>query len=249
MGAVDTTYTFTATDTITSAKMNNIIDQTTITTDAIIGTTLEVASGKLKVRAAGITSNEMASNSVVTAAITDSNVTTAKIADSNVTTAKIADSSITNDKLSTLAGEIGAEWQSYTPTWTLGGGSSTNGNAVIEGRYIKIGKIIHFVVSYTLGTTTSYLNLTNMQVTLPVTPKSTYDFLQIIGVASMKNDTLTAPGSIVLNASGGVTILCHQNVSGNILFDNIRTTPSIVPISFNANSNNAIYISGTYESA
>jgi hypothetical protein len=48
MGAVNTTYTFTATDTITSTKMNNIIDQTTITTDAIIGTTLDVASGKLK---------------------------------------------------------------------------------------------------------------------------------------------------------------------------------------------------------
>jgi len=99
MGAVDTTYTFTATDTITSTKMNNIIDQTTMTGDAIIGTTLEVASGKLKVRAAGITSNEMASNSVVTAAITDSNVTTAKIADSNVTTAKIADANVTQSKL------------------------------------------------------------------------------------------------------------------------------------------------------
>jgi hypothetical protein len=83
MGAVDTTYTFTATDTITSAKMNNIIDQTTITTDAIIGTTLEVASGKLKIRSQGITSNEMGNNSVVTAAITDSNVTQAKLA-SNV---------------------------------------------------------------------------------------------------------------------------------------------------------------------
>ena len=90
MGAVNTTYTFTATDTITSTKMNNIIDQTTMTSDAIVGTTLEVASGKLKVRAAGITSNEMASNSVVTDAITDSNVTTAKIADSNVTQAKLA---------------------------------------------------------------------------------------------------------------------------------------------------------------
>ena len=90
MGAVDTTYTFTATDTITSAKMNNIIDQTTITTDAIIGTTLEVASGKLKIRSQGITSNEIGANSVVTAAITDSNVTTAKIADSNVTQAKLA---------------------------------------------------------------------------------------------------------------------------------------------------------------
>ena len=109
MGAVDTTYTFTATDTITSAKMNNIIDQTTITTDAIIGTTLEVASGKLKVRAAGITSNELATNAVTanaiaadavtTAKILDANVTTAKIADANVTTAKIADASITATKI------------------------------------------------------------------------------------------------------------------------------------------------------
>jgi hypothetical protein len=89
MGAVDTTYTFAATDTITSAKMNNIIDQTTMTSSAIIGTTLEVASGQLKVRSQGITSNEMAANSVVTAAITDSNVTTAKIADANVTSAKL----------------------------------------------------------------------------------------------------------------------------------------------------------------
>lgn len=79
MGAVDTTYTFTATDTITSTKMNNIIDQTTITTDAIIGNTLEVATGKLKVRAAGITSNELATNAVTTAAITAGSVTPAKL--------------------------------------------------------------------------------------------------------------------------------------------------------------------------
>lgn len=96
MGAVDTTYTFTATDTITSAKMNNIIDQTTITSDAIIGTTLDVASGKLKIRSAGITSNEMGANSVVAAAITDSNVTTAKIADANITQAKLASNVVGN---------------------------------------------------------------------------------------------------------------------------------------------------------
>jgi hypothetical protein len=109
MGAVDTTYTFTATDTITSTKMNNIIDQTTITTDAIIGTTLEVASGKLKIRSAGITSNELASNAVTTTKITDLNVTTGKIADLavatgkianlGVTTAKIADSNVTTVKI------------------------------------------------------------------------------------------------------------------------------------------------------
>jgi hypothetical protein len=100
MGVVNTTYTFTSTDTITSAKMNNIIDDTTFTSDAIQGTTLQVVSpGKLAVSASGITSNELASNAVVTAKIADSNVTTAKIADFNVTTAKIADSNVTTAKI------------------------------------------------------------------------------------------------------------------------------------------------------
>jgi hypothetical protein len=101
MGVVNTTYTFLGTDTITSSKLNNIIDETTFTGDAIQGTTLQIVSpGKLAVSAGGITSNELASNSVVTAKILDSNVTTAKIADSNVTTAKIADANVTPTKLS-----------------------------------------------------------------------------------------------------------------------------------------------------
>jgi hypothetical protein len=103
MGAVNTTYTFTATDTITSAKMNNIISQTKIDTGAIFGNTLEVVlpSGQLKVRSQGITSNEMAADSVLAISIKDLNVTTAKIADLNVTTGKVADSSITAVKLAT----------------------------------------------------------------------------------------------------------------------------------------------------
>lgn len=79
MGAVETTYTFTATDTITSAKMNNIIDQTTITTDAIIGSTLDVVSGKLKVRALGITSNEIADGQVTSDKILDGTIVNADI--------------------------------------------------------------------------------------------------------------------------------------------------------------------------
>ena len=128
MGAVDTTNTFTATDVITSTKMNNIIDQTVMTSDAITlnGTLQVVAPGKLQVAAGGITSNELANDAVTTAAITDANVipaklanadfgdftvasgvatldndvvTTAKIFDSNVTTAKIADANVTAAKL------------------------------------------------------------------------------------------------------------------------------------------------------
>jgi len=71
MGVVNTTYTFTSTDTITSAKMNNIIDETTFTGDAIQGNTLQVVSpGKLAVSAGGITSNELASESVTTSKLT-----------------------------------------------------------------------------------------------------------------------------------------------------------------------------------
>jgi hypothetical protein len=117
MGVVNTTYTFTATDTITSTKMNNIIDQTTITTDAIIGTTLEVASGKLKVRSLGITSNELGEGSVTSYAIVDGTIVNADIslsaaiapsklgsgaipATATVTTANIIDASVTAPKLS-----------------------------------------------------------------------------------------------------------------------------------------------------
>jgi hypothetical protein len=65
MGVVNTTYTFSGTDTITSAKLNNIIDDTTFTSDAIQGTTLQVVSpGKLAVNAGGITSNELAAGAV-----------------------------------------------------------------------------------------------------------------------------------------------------------------------------------------
>ena len=83
MGAIDTSYTFTATDVITSAKMNNILDQSTITETAIIGTTLAVTAGKLFVKTGGITSNELAANAVTTTAILDANVSPAKLSNSD----------------------------------------------------------------------------------------------------------------------------------------------------------------------
>jgi hypothetical protein len=98
-GAVNTSYTFSATDVITSSRMNNIIDETVMTTEAITGSTLAVSAGKLRVNTSGITANELATGSVTTTAILDANVTTAKIADNAVTTAKISDLNITTAKI------------------------------------------------------------------------------------------------------------------------------------------------------
>jgi hypothetical protein len=108
-GVVDTTNTFTTDQVITSTLLNNIIDQTFFTSDALSGSTLALVAGKMKVATNGITSNEMgvgavttnaiAADAVATVKILDSNVTTAKIADSAVTTVKIADANVTTAKI------------------------------------------------------------------------------------------------------------------------------------------------------
>jgi hypothetical protein len=101
MGAIDPNYTFTATDVITSTKMNNILDQSTITATAIFNSTLSIASGKLLVAAGGVTSNELGANAVTTTAILDANVTAGKLSADSVITAKILDSNVTAPKLAT----------------------------------------------------------------------------------------------------------------------------------------------------
>ena len=103
MGVVNTTYTFETTDTITSGKMNGIIDDTIFDETAVFGTTLEVASGKLKIRSAGITSNELASNAVITAKILDGSVTSSKILDGTITNLDInASAAIAGSKISPI---------------------------------------------------------------------------------------------------------------------------------------------------
>lgn len=81
MGVLDTTYTFTVTDVVTSAKLNNVIDQTTFTSSAFSGTTLAInGSGQLRVNTSGITANELANDSVTTVKILDGSVTAGKLA-------------------------------------------------------------------------------------------------------------------------------------------------------------------------
>jgi hypothetical protein len=125
-GVVETTDTFTTNQVITSTLMNNIIDQTLFTSDAIVSgnTTLALVAGKLKVGT--ITSNEMGANAVTLNAIADATITNAKvnasaaialsklatgalptaitiasanIVDGTIVTADIADAAITAPKL------------------------------------------------------------------------------------------------------------------------------------------------------
>jgi hypothetical protein len=79
MATVTKGRTFTSGETVTPAKLNNLVDLATVT---------------------DIQTADIADGQVTTAKIADANVTTAKIADANVTTAKIADANVTTAKLS-----------------------------------------------------------------------------------------------------------------------------------------------------
>ena len=74
--------TFASGDVVTPAKLNNLVDQATVS---------------------NIQTADIADSQITTSKIADANVTTAKIADANVTTAKIADAAITSAKLASGA--------------------------------------------------------------------------------------------------------------------------------------------------
>jgi hypothetical protein len=101
MPVVDTTRTFTNNEQITSTKLNEIMDNSSFVSGAVVTSGgLEVTGGgQMQVATSGITTARIADSNVTTVKIADLNVTTAKIADSNVTTAKIADANVTVDKL------------------------------------------------------------------------------------------------------------------------------------------------------
>jgi len=54
-------------------------------------TTITISNGTFSIKAAGVTSTELADNAVITSKIADENITTAKIADEAVTLAKLDD--------------------------------------------------------------------------------------------------------------------------------------------------------------
>jgi len=130
-GVIDTNYTFNPTDTITSAKMNNILDESVFTNDALADSTLTTSSGKLKVNI--ITSTQLATSSVTANAIADGAVNQAK----------------TNNSL-IPSGAVMAFAMNSAPSGWL----AANGDTIPNGSGTVQGKTENFAVLYSLiGTT------------------------------------------------------------------------------------------------
>lgn len=76
----------------------------------------------------------------------------------------------------------GPEWITYTPTFENASGSPTNGNATVVGRYRRVGRTVHVMASYILGSTTN-LGTGNMYFILPVNVRNTVPDIVGYGMA------------------------------------------------------------------
>ena len=81
MGVLTTGQTFSSGDQVTASKLNDIANQATFTSASATtdDSTLTLGSSKLKVKDLGITSTQLATDSVITAKIQDGAVTSAKL--------------------------------------------------------------------------------------------------------------------------------------------------------------------------
>jgi len=125
MAELTTSQSFADGDTVTAAKLNNIIANASVGAEVITNrselTSVDGASDfvlgydtsatglrkikpdNLPIASGAVTTAKIADSAVTTAKVNDGAITTAKITDANITTAKIADSGVTTAKINDSA--------------------------------------------------------------------------------------------------------------------------------------------------
>lgn len=144
---------------------------------------------------------------------------------------------------------LGPAWTSYTPTWTAVTTNPVIGNGNLDGHYIQYGKTVHFRISMTAGTTTTF-GSGAWGFALPVAAKTGAFTNESMGsVAGLANHTgvsvITVVGNIVSAATG-----LQQNGVNDFLMTPSNTgngLNSTVP--FTWASGDHLWLAGTYESA
>jgi len=129
---------------------------------------------------------------------------------------------------------VDVAWSDYTPTFT----NFTLGNGTVTGKYFRIGRLVHFIVQVTLGSTSSVSATGGIQTSLPVAYASTARFH---GTARMAVGS-TFMGTVI--GSGGNAVLYVNNVSGT--YETVTLTTNAIPGAWA--TGHTFLIQGTYES-
>lgn len=141
------------------------------------------------------------------------------------------------ESIEALEAAILDEWDSYTVTW-----NGTINNGTLSGRFIQIGKTVHYKIGLLGGSTTSWPGA-QWTFSLPVPgiqPGSPLNDPYIGQLKMFDNSAvLTYPGALAQNGASSST--CHTGASpvGGVT----STSP------FTWATNDRLIISGTYEAA
>lgn len=150
------------------------------------------------------------------------------IGDDKILERHILDGVINNAKLNTTEGEIGGVETNWVPTFS----NFTKGNATIVAKKIKIGKLVHWSIKVTLGSTSSVSGVIGF--TLPSSFASNiYDQYQHMGLSGIFDATFGLYDSRLIPSS----------TTGVQLFGTGATAPMTWAV------NDRFFAAGTYKEA
>lgn len=152
----------------------------------------------------------------------------------------MAGGQLTNSMLSTASGEIGSSWQTWSPTFT----NFTLGNGTIDAAYIKIGKLVHYRLHITLGSTSS-ISAGGVKFSLPVTSKTLTMYRDVIGIGLIDDTGVGNYLAIVLQMSATLAQLFSISAAGayGILGGFDPSSP------FTFGNGDSVQINGSFEAA
>jgi hypothetical protein len=262
-GVVNTTKTFATNEVITSTLMNNIIDETEFTSDAVANGTLAITGGKIKVATGGITANEIAASAVTGTAILDGTITNAKInasaaidlsklatgalptaitiasaniVDGTIATADIADAAITAPKLN--GAQTGTAPAYGIRAWAnFNSDSATNANAT--GTYSRTGNTVTVTVT---GHGLIVGNLVFIDYTFGSGGAAPFDGLYEVSAVTNAN-IFTVTSSASTSSTGSVTLLRKTiSASGNISCISAAAASPTIPPNSNDSAQDGYYV-------
>ncbi len=143
---------------------------------------------------------------------------------------------------------LGGSWKSWTPTLGALVGSFSLGNGTMVGRYIQIGKTVHYRLHITFGST-STMAIVQPTFTLPVaTPTYANTAGTVMGFVHMEETGVGNAFGVVekaaINPTTTMTIFVYNTAGTYQTLGNLTTT-----VPFIWGDTDQINISGTYEAA
>lgn len=137
--------------------------------------------------------------------------------------------------------DILGAWGSYTPTFYLGANAIGVGDGSVVGRYMQIGKTVHFYAQLNVGSSTSFPADDTITSTLPVSGQQTSMGGLAIGLATATD------GSITRNGLASVVVAAHR--VGFYGFNDAYATATAPVALYPPAAGKYIIFSGTYEAA